>query len=100
MGGCRSTRGLKRAVSRSALIGKKFPVLHRWRSLFKYFRLVRMFDLPPLQLQGASLWVAVPRVETGVKPWAEWREVRAVWDGSRPGKGRWEPNTGWKPMLH
>ena len=27
-----------------------------------YFRVVSTFDLPPLQ--GESLWVAVPRVET------------------------------------
>jgi hypothetical protein len=29
------------------------------------FRVVRTFDLPPLQLQGASLWVALPRVDLG-----------------------------------
>jgi hypothetical protein len=29
-----------------------------------YFRVVSTFDLPPLQLQGESLWAAVPRVET------------------------------------
>jgi hypothetical protein len=36
-----------------------------------YFRVVSTFDLPPLQLQGESLWVAVPRVETRLKLWAE-----------------------------
>jgi hypothetical protein len=29
-----------------------------------YFRVVSTFDLPALQLQGESLWAAVPRVET------------------------------------
>jgi hypothetical protein len=32
-------------------------------------RVVSTFDLPPLQ--GESLWAAVPRVETWLKPWAE-----------------------------
>jgi hypothetical protein len=34
-----------------------------------YFHLVRRFDLAPMQ--GAALWVVGPRVETGLKPWAE-----------------------------
>jgi hypothetical protein len=35
------------------------------------FRVVSTLDLAPLQLQGASVWVEVPRVETWLKPWAE-----------------------------
>src|ERR1700761_1950299 len=30
----------------------------------------------------------------------EWREDKGGLGWFSPGKGRWEPNTGWKPMLH
>jgi hypothetical protein len=34
-----------------------------------YFHLVRRFDLAPIQ--GAALWVVVPGLKPGLKPWAE-----------------------------
>ncbi len=57
-------------------------------------RVVSTLNLPPLQLQGASLWVAGPRVETLIFvhiPEERWKF------GKRRSMGK---NTGWKPMLH
>jgi hypothetical protein len=34
------------------------------------------------------------------QPRVEWREDKGGLGWFSPGKGRWEPNTGWKPMLH
>ena len=34
------------------------------------------------------------------QPAFEWREDKGGLGWFSPGKGRWEPNTGWKPMLH
>jgi hypothetical protein len=58
-----------------------------------YFRVVSTFDLPPLQLQGESLWWRFP----GSKPWVESSSPFAA----RPfGPKDAKQNTGWKPMLH
>ena len=67
---------------------KAFPILH-WSSTSG--RLNICFVTPGRFLPRRG-YVTQPRVE--------WGEDKGGLGWFSPGKGRWEPNTGWKPMLH
>jgi len=51
-------------INLAPIAARKLNVQLRRATIRFCFHVVSTLNLPPLQLQGVSLWVAVPRVET------------------------------------